>query len=131
MNILQLPLKINWFEMTKALIKTEDYRAITPYFCARLLKDNGKSRMEKWWKECYFDSCTTQQTIYKINLFAEFKEFDQNRMTHGYPKWNDLSKILDLKHNGIKIDTGNPDWGAEEGKCYFVIMHGDNLKKGK
>jgi hypothetical protein len=34
---LQLPLKKQWFEMTKSGIKTEDYREITPYWVKRLV----------------------------------------------------------------------------------------------
>jgi len=37
---LQLSLKKQWFEMTKAGIKTEDYREITPYWIKRLLDCN-------------------------------------------------------------------------------------------
>lgn len=28
------------------------------------------------------------------------------------------------KWYGIEIRTGNPEWGAEPGKLYFVIKHG-------
>ena len=42
-------------------------------------------------------------------------------------KTTDTSKILKLKHEGIEIRTGNPDWGAEPGKIYFVIKHGELL----
>ena len=41
MNNLQLSLKNKWFEMTKAGIKTEDYREITPYWLKRLFKYDG------------------------------------------------------------------------------------------
>jgi len=47
---LQLPLKKQWFEMTKAGIKTEDYREITPYWCNRfLVLSNGKKLSKKYW----------------------------------------------------------------------------------
>lgn len=35
-SCLRLSLKSKWFEMTKAGIKTEDYRDITPYWIKRL-----------------------------------------------------------------------------------------------
>jgi len=48
-------------------------------------------------------------------------------MTLGYPKSNDTERILKLEHKGIEIRTGNPDWGAEPDKLYFVIKHGKIL----
>jgi hypothetical protein len=32
--------------------------------------------------------------------------------------------MKNFEHKGIEIRTGNPDWGAEPNKLYFVIMHG-------
>lgn len=58
---------------------------------------------------------------------SPFAEFDCNVMTLGYPKSTDTDKILKLEHKGIEIRTGNPEWGAEPNKLYFVIMHGDIL----
>ena len=52
------------------------------------------------------------------------KKFDCNIMTLGYPKSTDTKRILRLDHKGIEIRTGNPEWGAEPNKLYFVIMHG-------
>ena len=52
------------------------------------------------------------------------KKFTTNTMTLGYPKTGDTERILKLEHKGIEIRTGNPDWGAEPDKLYFVILHG-------
>lgn len=54
-----------------------------------------------------------------------FKDFETNTMTLGYPKATDSDRILKLEHKGIEIRTGNPDWGAEPNKLYFVIKHGE------
>ena len=62
-----------------------------------------------------------------IELFTNFRKFKVNIMTLGYPKSTDTDRILKLEHKGIKISTGNPEWGAEPGKLYFVIMHGSTL----
>jgi len=48
-------------------------------------------------------------------------------MTLGYPKSTDTERILNLEHKGIEIRTGNPEWGAELNKKYFVILHGEFL----
>jgi hypothetical protein len=47
MKNLQLSLKKQWFEMTKAGIKTEDYREITPYWVSRLFNTCSFDKAEK------------------------------------------------------------------------------------
>jgi len=49
-------------------------------------------------------------------------------MTLGYPRSTDKERIIVLEHKGIEIRTGNPEWGAEEGKLYFVIKHGEVIE---
>lgn len=97
---LRLSLKTKWFEMTKAGIKTEDYREINEYWQKRLFTKDS------------------------IEHMLDFKRFDCNVMTLGYPKNGDTERILKLEHKGIEIRTGNPEWGAEPNKLYFVILHG-------
>ena len=127
MKNLQLSLKTKWFEMTKAGIKTEDYRLITPYWCNRLLLWDGYSLSKKEWHYRIFDGHASPDAIIKAYIEAgivTFKPFTQNTMTLGYPKKGDTERTLILEHKGIEIRTGNPEWGAEPGKMYFVIKHG-------
>lgn len=125
MKTLQLSLKQKWFDMTKAGIKTEDYREITPYWFSRLFKDGHKNILLR--KESC-DSLLKANSASKWNFdngyYFKFKHFDHNIMTLGYPKSTDTDRILKLEHKGIEIRTGNPEWGAEPGKLYFVIKHG-------
>ena len=118
--------------MTESLIKKEDYRSITPYFCNRFLLYQGKSMPKKWWKENYFfvdgHPCDELEIIENINLFCTFKKFDYNTMTLGYPSKTDTARILKFKHAGIEIRQGNPAWGAEPNKIYFVVKHGEVVK---
>ena len=117
---LQLSLKTKWFEMTKAGIKTEDYREINQYWWKRLVQCG----------ECYKDLPDSLNDI--LAPVEEWKmiipkKFEINVMTLCYPKSNDNERILKLEHKGIEIRTGNPEWGAEPNKLYFVIMHGGIL----
>jgi len=77
MKNLQLSLKTKWFEMSKALIKKEDYREINQYWISRLIE-----------KE-FAHGCKNLEDIQHA-LFAcpngVFKKFTQNTMTLGYPK---------------------------------------------
>jgi hypothetical protein len=116
MKNLQLSLKTKWFNLTKQKIKPEDYREINEYWCKRLL--NPYYLSARW-------------EIIKGRLAMPnnfFKPFTQNTMTLGYPKKTDTERILILEHKGITIDYGKPEWGAEEGKLYFVIKHGEVIK---
>ena len=125
MKNLQLSLKRNWFEMTKSGMKTEDYREITPYWCNRLLRTIGGCYRKKiWWHQNFFENRSIEKTIVSLKPNSSFVRFNKNIMTDGYPKMNDSERVLKLEHGGIEIRTGNPEWGAEEGKLYFVIKHG-------
>lgn len=114
---IRLSLKAKWFEMTKSGVKREDYREINEYWWKRLVQCG----------ECYrsledsLNNVLAPTEEWKMLLA---KKFDVNVMTLGYPSNGDTSRILKLEHKGIEIRTGNPEWGAEPNKLYFVILHG-------
>lgn len=119
---LRLSLKTKWFEMTKAGIKLEDYRELTPrYFNQFLLMDGEKMSM-RFWESLFLSK--DYELILKTFPNITINKFDQNIMTLGYPSNSNAERILKLEHKGIEIRTGNPEWGAEPNKLYFVIMHG-------
>ena len=110
--------------MTKAGIKTEDYREITPYWCKRFFQTEDRFDVDI--------AVNAFNEGYDIAYLNEWhliflKPFNYNIMTLGYPKKDDQSRRLTYKHQGIHIGTGKPEWGAEEGKLYFVIKHGKQL----
>lgn len=136
MKNLQMSLKKKWFEMTKAGIKTEDYRQITPYWAKRLFLYQGESLSKTLTNleiECVCEDLNNainclgeiEEEVWFVldNWYLSFKEFSINTMTLGYPKAGDTERIIQFKHAGIEIRTGNPEWGAEPGKLYFVIKH--------
>jgi hypothetical protein len=123
MKTLRLSLKNKWFEMTKAGIKTEDYREITPYWTKRLLLNITD-----------IDYDLPKELIDKIcaNYYGKknapiFKIFGHNIMTLGYPKSTDTEKILHFEHAGIEIGYGKEELGAEPNKLYFIIKHGKRI----
>jgi hypothetical protein len=122
---LQLSLKKNWFEMTKAGIKTEDYREINEHWTKRLIESDVE-KPEIGQALCALRDGYAQESVNEI-YGVRLKRFDINIMTSGYPKSTDTDRILKLEHKGIEIRTGNPEWGAEPGKLYFVIKHGKIL----
>lgn len=128
-NNLRMSLIRKWFEMTKARIKKEDYRNINPYWCNRFILVNGVSKPKDWWEKFIrwynikgiVEMLSEEKFCHKF----EFKNIKYNIMTLGYPKKGDTERILKLQHKGIEIRTGNHEWGAEPGKLYFVIKHGE------
>ena len=130
---LRLSLKSKWFEMTKAGVKTEDYRLPNPYWCNRLILVNGKIMPKKWWADKFHKIIWVGNTPLKwiidsidIGNFT-FKPFTTTTLTLGYPANHELHRIIRFEHLGIEIRTGNPEFGAEPNKLYFVIKHGQPL----
>jgi hypothetical protein len=122
-NSLRLSLKREWFEMTKAGIKTEDYREITAYWAKRLVGAwtyyrNGRGLLPN--HESFMNGFRP----------VNYKNFQHNIMTLGYPSAIDTERILRLEHKGIEIGYGKPEWGAEPNKLYFVIKHGTIIEGG-
>jgi len=127
MKNLQLSLIKVWFEKTKLKIKPEDYRAITPYFCNKFLLFNGENLSKEQWR-VFLITSGVNYLILCIGKEITFKNFTLNIMTLGYPKSGDTERILKYQHAGIEIRTGNPEWGAEPDKLYFVILHGCSVE---
>lgn len=127
MEDLRLPLKKKWFEMTKEGIKTEDYREITPYWCKMLLW--LFLPMEEHEIESLCEELKNGINISKLRDEYMFEEgyFPKTILTLGYPKNGDKERIITYKNLGIEVREGNPEWGAEKGKIYFVIKHGERV----
>lgn len=126
---LQLSLKTNWFNMTKKNIKKEDYRDITPYWIKRLTYNEIDLTIEDIeYALCAMrDGYTTEQVADIYGLYI--RPFKTNTMTLGYPKKTDNERILKLEHKGISVGFGNPEWGADPNKVYFIIKHGAILNE--
>lgn len=120
MRELRLSLKTKWFLMTDPNGKTEDYREINEYWIKRLMNGLPKN-MAIGYK--------SQEALLAnmVKDYNGFKKFDCNTMTLGYPKSTDTSRIKKYEHLGIEIGYGKEEWGAEQGKLYFIIKHGKQL----
>ena len=121
---LQMALKTKWFDMTESGLKKEDYREINHYWIKRLMtkKYNSIYPIEQ-------DAINGLLKHIDANYLVKnhSKPFTMNVMTLGYPSKSDTSKFLHYEHAGIEIREGNPEWGAEPGKLYFVVKHGERI----
>lgn len=128
MKTLRLPLTRKWFDLTKSGMKTEDYREINEYWFKRLIcLDYNELVTEHDIAEIVERLSREDNAMIREIYQTKFKKFDFNTMTLGYPKSTDKERTLILEHKGIEIRIGNPEWGAEPGKMYFVIKHGKIL----
>ncbi len=107
--------------MTKAGIKTEDYREINTYWISRLTSHWS------WDMNKYPLKVNEHKAVLNKGSLKP-KEFESNVMTLGYPSSTDTDRILTLEHKGIEIGYGKPEWGAEPNKLYFIIKHGQIIK---
>jgi len=115
---LHLVLIRQYFDMIAALIKKEEYRAITPFWGKRFLATIGLS--------CQFfnENFSADGKLTIPNGY--YKKFDTVTFTNGYAK-NARRMVLEFK--GIEIKEGNPAWGAEPGVKYFAIQLGKIISK--
>lgn len=103
MNTLRLTLNKKWFDLILLGVKTEEYREIKDYWSRRLTIETG-----------------SEPTAF------EFKKFDQIEFKNGY---RPDSPTFTIECKGIKIGRGNPDWGAEPAKLYYVLELGKLIFK--
>lgn len=129
---LQLSLKSQWFEMTNAGIKIEDYREINLYWLKRLFRHIDCAVLDNQMLNEVIEELNKES--YSLNDLYDWagwlpKSFDYNIMTLGYPKKGDPERTLVFEHEGVEIREGNPDWGAKPRVKYFVIKHGKRISK--
>jgi hypothetical protein len=105
MRVLHLTLKKKWFDMVGP-DKPEEYRDLTMFWAKRF--------------------CDGFPGTFGIDMNCQsFKEWDQVLFANGGHFGNVPKKLFEFK--GIEIREGNPQWGAEPGKKYFVIKLGDRM----
>lgn len=121
MSTLKLILKRKWFDMIADGIKMEEYREIKPYYLHRLFEDwKGNKIDEKYINNSrFFNKFKKQINNLKNGQLSVFKyKHDGVMFYHGYA--TDRDKMY-CNIESITIGEGNPEWGAEPGKEYFVI----------
>ncbi|MDR0979488.1 MAG: ASCH domain-containing protein [Lachnospiraceae bacterium] len=98
--MLILPIKKKWFDMIKSGEKKQEYREIKPYWTKRFLSELNKRSIT-----CNF----SEEDIIGSRYFVIFK--------NGYKRNSPQIKCNIELHKGY----GKPEWGAEEGKKYYIL----------
>ena len=128
MNILHLNLIKVWFDMILSGDKTEEYREITEYWAVRLIE--GWNRFKPSAKKILLQTMNNtafSETELKKCIELTPKKFDQVHFKNGMARNGKPAPSFDIGFDGLRVDTGLAEWGAELGKLYFVI--GVGLKK--
>lgn len=111
MATLHLILKAQWYNMIEQGIKKEEYRDITPYYqkrlCNSFLSDYCKRVTAYCERACHY----------------VIPNYTTVTFHYGY-----TSRIMKFKIDDVHIGKGNPDWGAEPDKRYFVITLGERIR---
>ena len=102
--MLVLPIKKKWFDMIKDGIKLEEYREIKPYYTTRFLNSGHLKRM--------VDIRKPDEEPKIVNNGRNWILF-RNGYSNSSPSFKALVSVT--------CDKGNPDWGADKDKLYYVL----------
>lgn len=119
-NELRLSLMTRWYRMIESQEKPEEYREINAYWAKKLLP---------CWKECACAakdgscclSCKAAETHMNVTVRGQRVGLTHVHFTLGYPRKDDSDRNMIREIERIVIGEGNPNWGAQKGKKYFVI----------
>ena len=125
MRILHLVLIGKWYDMIASGEKTEEYRALTPYWCNRLIGGFGLNR----WKQDFNEMDFLKDRFPEVwlNSLEESLQFGQTKFYkaicfhRGY-----TNTTMSFEFESLYIDNGNEEWGAPK-EPVFIIKLGKRL----
>ena len=111
MKTLHLVLKRKWWDMIESGDKKEEYRAFNEYWTKRILilTDQGQK------KSNFFGWLDEEEIV-------AYKDFDAICFHKGY-----TNTTMTFENDGIEINYGREEWGADPDKLYFVIKLGKRI----
>ena len=124
MNVLNLPIKKQWFDMIESREKPEEYREMKEHWVLRLME--GISRHPSLffsfdhWRGYYGSEIGAIDRLLE-NRTAKFKPYTHILFRNGYSA-KSPEMLVELK--GITIGRGNPKWGAPD-KDVFILQLGE------
>lgn len=94
--MLILPIKKKWFDMILSGEKKEEYREIKSYYESRFANVFGEEYLSE-----NADKCPVKEVVFRNGYSSDSSSFTANCR--------------------LKKGTGKPEWGAEEGKEYYIL----------
>ena len=116
-RILHLVLKRKWWDMIASGEKKEEYRDLSAYWIKRLCF----TRIDNPYVYCVMEKCCMECFNEAGEDYCAFP-FDVVTFHLGY-----TNTTMTFENNGIEINYGCEDWGAEPDKLYFVIKLGKRI----
>ena len=123
MRILHLVLTGKWYDMIASGEKTEEYRALTPYWCNRLVQKYGV----KFWKGIFehnsIDKLRDKRNFGIPKGFGTYvvRDYDAVCFHRGY-----TNTTMTFEYHRLDIDKGKEEWGAPK-EPVFIIKLGKRL----
>lgn len=130
MKTLKLTIKKEYFDMILSGEKPEEYREVKKYWFDRLV-----FQKEKVTDYLGLNNLTLINFNFRLKKLVQnpfqakmiaFIPFDEVEFTNGYSATSPKA-VFECK--GIEISTGKTNWGALEGKTYFVIKLGKEISR--
>ena len=111
-RMLHLVLKRKWWDMIASGEKKEEYRDFNESWTKRILilTEQGQKKVH------YFGNLDEEEIV-------EYKDFDAICFHKGY-----TNTTMTFENDGIEINYGREEWGAEPDKLYFIIKLGKKLQ---
>ncbi len=116
MEILDFPLKKEWYNMIESGEKPEEYREKKAYWMVRLYEWNGGKRITMEEARLIADEGID---AYRGRIAP--KHYDAVRFSYGY-----TDRRMLWEYCGLDIGQGRPDWGAPDYET-FIIKLGKRL----
>ena len=113
--ILNLTLKMVWFDMIASGEKTEEYREIKDYWITRRMQCQGQNKPEHTGYHCKKATCTACVSRGGMDRFILF---DTVVFRNGYRK---DAPVIARKVKCIRVGRGRVEWGAPEDTDCFII----------
>lgn len=130
MKKLKITLQKEWFKRHQE-DKNEEYRAITPYWCSRLLRIDGrKLTKDETDRFCKMSKDEKTGTVLSEIAFAESIQFVKYDILHAFNGAYYSEALPNFKKPILSIEVGHgrKEWGASE-KLVFIIKVGAILDK--
>lgn len=117
MKILHLVLMSKWYDMIDSGEKAEEYRALTPYWCNRIVHKFGIDYWKSVFKYNSPDRLINKDRFQGIRI----RYYDAVCFHRGY-----TNTTMSFEYETLDVGKGKQEWGAPE-EPVFIIKLGKRL----
>ena len=117
MRTLHLVLIGKWYDMIASGEKTEEYRALTPYWCNRLIQRYGIDYWKGIFEHNSIDKLADKHNsrIPAIYGFNGVRNYDVVCFHRGY-----TNTTMTFEYASLYIDKGKEEWGAPKEPVFII-----------